>query len=186
MPDPADPDPSMTDRAETDRAGAPQSRHRGPEHSAPYPLSRLAPAFHSPDLAAEVAQAELLLDARTAAKLQVIADQMQSLQHAARLVLDRAREEQALHQAQCAFRRIPGKTYHLYRMSAGGCYFSMLSPADWRGSPPHVFVGSYRLEADWSWTPAGQAGRPDDSGALVDQLLRVGGLRSSPEAAGEP
>ena len=168
----------------TDSSESPPSLHRGPEYSAPYPVSRLAPAFHNPDLASAVAQAELLLDARTAAKLQVIADQMRALQQAAREVLERAREEQALNQARCAFRRIPGKTYHLYRESAGGCYFSMLSPADWRGSPPHAFVGSYRLEADWSWTPAGQAGGPDDTAVLVDQLLRVGGLRPGADGDG--
>ena len=94
----------------TDRAESPPSLHRGPEHSAPYPVSRLAPAFHSPDLAAAVAQAELLLDARTSARLQVIADQMRALQ---------------------------------------------------------------------------QAARPDDTGALVDQLLRVGGLRPGADGNGE-
>lgn len=144
----------MTDRTD------PPFLHQGPDHSAPYPLSRLAPAFHDPDLASEVAQAEALLGARTMAKLGVIAEQIQSLQQAARRVLDEAREERALNHAQCAFRRIPGHTYHLYRKVDGGCYFSMLSPSDWRGRPPHPFVGSYRLGIDWSWTPAGPAADP--------------------------
>ena len=42
--------------------------HQGPEHAAPYPVSRLAPAFHAPELANEIRHAESLLSARTGAK----------------------------------------------------------------------------------------------------------------------
>jgi hypothetical protein len=159
----------------------PATPHRGADHSAPYPVSRLAPAFHGGDLAAEVAKAETLLSARTAAKLRVIADQIQSLQQAARQVLADAREEQALNQVQCAFKRIPGKTYHLYTNRDGRPYFSLLSPADWGGHPPHTFLGSYRLEPDYSWTPADQAPRPDKSQQMVSQLLRIGGIAPTHE-----
>ncbi|WP_295392794.1 DUF2452 domain-containing protein [uncultured Thiodictyon sp.] len=161
---------------EKETPGGAVAFHHGPDHSAPYPVSRLAPAFHSPDLAAEVARAEAMLSARTGAKLRVIADQIKALQQEARKVLDEAREEQSLSQAECAFKRIPGKTYHLYRKADGRPFFSMLSPADWGGHPPQAFVGSYRLESDYSWTPADGAGRADDTGDLVGQLLRIGGL----------
>lgn len=150
--------------------------HRGAECTSPYPVSRLASSFHAPDLAAEVARAEAMLSARTGAKLRVIADQIKALQLEARKVLDDARDEQALTQAQCAFKRIPGKTYHLYRKADGRTFFSMLSPADWGGTAPHAFIGSYRLEPDYSWTPAGRTDRPDDTGHLVGQLLQIGGL----------
>jgi hypothetical protein len=162
----------------TDSTDQPPLLHRGPEHSAPYPLSRLAPAFHSPDLAAEVAQAERLLGARTAAKLRVIAEQIETLKETARRVIDEARDEQTLNQAPCTFRRIPGKTYHLYRKVEGGGYFSMLSPADWHGAPPHDFIGSYQLETDGSWTPAGRVAHADDTRELVNQRLRIGGLKA--------
>jgi len=164
---------SMIEEEKSDRA---PRLHQGPDHSAPYPVSRLAPAFHNPDLAAELARAEQMLSARTGAKLRVLADQIKSLQQAALRVLEEAREEQALSQAQCAFKRIPGRTYHLYRQPDGRAFFSMLSPADWGGRPPHGFVGSYRLESDWSWTPAEGAAEPDDTADLVNQLLRGGGL----------
>jgi len=154
--------------------------HQGADHSAPYPVSRLAPAFHAPDLAEEVARAEAMLGARTGAKLRVIADQIKALQAEARKVLDQAREEQSLTRAECAFKRLPGKVYHLYRRGDGSRYFSMLSPADWRGEPPHAFVGSYRLEADYSWTPAEAADAADDTGDLVRQLLRIGDLPPGP------
>jgi hypothetical protein len=150
--------------------------HRGPDHSAPYPVSRLAPAFGGTDLAAEVAQAEAMLGVRTAAQLRIIADQIKALQDEAWRVLAQAREEQALTRAQCAFKHIPGKTYHFFRKGDGATFFSMLSPADWRLAPPHAFVGSYRLEPDYSWTPAEAAGRADDTRDLVRQLLAIGGV----------
>jgi hypothetical protein len=150
--------------------------HRGPEHSAPYPVSRLAPAFQMTELAAEVAQAEAMLGARTTAKLQVIAEQIRALQAQARQVLSEAREEHALNRARCAFKRIPGRTYHLYRKGDGSTYFSMLSPEDWRGQPPDAYAGSYRLEGDWSWTPAGRERETEETAGLVRELLRIGVL----------
>lgn len=147
--------------------------HQGGDRSSPYPVSRLAPAFRAPDLAQEVERAESMLSARTSAKLRVIADQIKSLQAEARKVLDDAQAEHALTQAECAFKRRPGQVYHLYQRGDGDRYFSMLSPDDWRGEPPHSFVGSYRLEADYSWTPLEAADRPDDTGELVQQLLRI-------------
>lgn len=155
--------------------------HQGGDRSAPYPVSRLAPAFESGDLAAEVARAETLLSARTSAKLRVIADQIKALRVEARKVLDDAREEQALTRARCGFKRIPGHIYHLYRKTNGSSYFSMLSPADWRGDPPDEHIGSYRLEADYSWTPAERADHVDETGEMVCQLLRIGGLTSGKE-----
>jgi hypothetical protein len=150
--------------------------HRGDARSSPYPTSRLAPAFEAPELAEEIARAESMLSARTGAKLRVIADQIKALQAEARKVLTEAREEQALTHAECAFKRIPGKVYHLYRKGAGGSFFSMLSPEDWRGAPPHEHLGAYRLEADYSWTPAERLHEHDDTGEVVQQLLRIGGI----------
>lgn len=148
--------------------------------SSPYPVSRLAPAFGKPDLAKDLELAQSMLSARTGAKLRVIADQIRSLQEEARRILENARDEQALTQAQCGFRRLPGNTYHLYRKSDGTSFFSMLSPADWGGQPPYCFLGSYRLEADYSWTAAreGEGGddMADETGDLIDQLLRIGGI----------
>lgn len=150
--------------------------HRGDARTSPYPMSRLAPAFHAPQLAEEVARAESMLNARTSAKLRVIADQIKSLQAEARKVLDEARDEQALTRAECAFKRIPGKVYHLYRRRDGSTFFSMLSPQDWKGRPPDAFAGSFRLEADYSWTPADKLDQADDTGRIVQQLLQIGGL----------
>lgn len=149
--------------------------HKGPEHASPYPVSRLAPAIELVDLAKEIAKADNMLNTRASAKLKVIADQMKALQAEARFVLEETKRDQDLHRAQCNFKRHPGKVYHLYRRPDATLYFSMLSPADWRGAPPHEFQGSYRLESDMSWTPAEQIDRPDDTHELVNRLLEQRG-----------
>ena len=148
--------------------------HSGPERNAPYPVSRLAPSIELVDLAREIAEADKILNARVNAKLKVIADQIKTLQHEARKVLDEARQDQELNHARCNFQRKPGSTYHLYREGGGTTYFSLLSPEDWQEKPPHEFIGSYRLENDMSWTPLAEDYEKDDTRFLVDQLLSAG------------
>lgn len=153
--------------------------HPGPGHSAPYPVSRLAPGFGLVDLAREIEQADQAVSTRLGAQLQVIAEQVKALQAQARQILEQARADQRLHHARCGFRRIPGHVYHLYEEPDGGLAFSMLSPDDWRGRPPRPFIGSYRLENDMSWTPAGLADQPDDSRQLVARLLAAAEARTT-------
>lgn len=146
--------------------------HDGPGHNSPYPVSRLAPGFGLVDLAREIEHADQAVAGRLGAQLEVIAEQVKSLQAQARKILEQARSDQRLHHARCAFRRIPGKTYHLYEQADGSLAFSMLSPDDWGGRPPQTFVGSYRLENDMSWIPAEKVDASrDDSRALVAGLL---------------
>ncbi|HEY0720860.1 MAG TPA: DUF2452 domain-containing protein [Gammaproteobacteria bacterium] len=150
----------------------PPEKHDGPDHSAPYPVSRMAPAIELLDLAKEIAQADTQLANRASAKLDVIAAQIRALQQAARQVLEQTRHDQQLHRAQCNFKRSPGKIYHLYEKSDGTPLFSMLAPEEWRGQPPYRFLGSYRLENDMSWTPAGQIeSTGENAHELVQRLL---------------
>ena len=76
-----------------------------------------------------------------------------------------------LHRARCSFKKIPGKLYHLYGRPNGERYFSMLSPADWGGTSPHAFLGSYRLEADMRFTPAGDLEAREREWAELRPLL---------------
>lgn len=146
--------------------------HQGADHSAPYPVSRLAPSIELVDLAQQIQHADDVVTTRVSAKLQVIADQVKALQAEARVILEAARKDQELHRARCSFKRIPGKTYHLYRRGNGQTEFSMLAPEDWGARCPHEFIGSYRLEADMSWTPAAEIGqRGDDTRETVSRLL---------------
>lgn len=145
--------------------------HEGPDRSSPYPVSRLAPAIELVDLAREIGEADRMLNVRVSSKLKVIADQIRALQNEARSVLDEAKQDQELNHARCSFQRKPGNAYHLYKEKNGSTYFSMLSPDDWQGKPPHDFIGSYRLESDMSWTKLGVEHQEDDTRSLVEHLL---------------
>jgi hypothetical protein len=130
------------------------TKHEGPDHSSPYPVSRLAPAFDLVDVAREIQKADALLVDVASEKLRLIAEQIRGLQEQAQTIMAEAKRDAELHRAACNFVKRPGKTYHLYRNSNDALYFSMLSPADWKGAPPDRYEGSYRLEIDQSWTPA--------------------------------
>lgn len=151
------------------RAGA--GHHEGPASSSPYPLSRLAPTFDLVDVAREIQKADAALGNVTVAKLRTIAEQIRALQAQAAAVLDDARRATALHHAICRFQKRPGHVYHLYLRADGARYFSMLSPADW-GSTPDAFEGSFRLEADMTWTPLADAEKHDEEEAKLRGLLR--------------
>lgn len=151
-------------------------RHQGPAHSCPYPTSRLGAPVDLVDLAREIAAADAMISARVTAKLEVIADQIRALQAEARKILAEARRDRDLHAVECRFRRVPGKTYHLYRRGDGRRYFSMLAPQDWGGSPPDTYLGAYRLGPDQSWRPAEEGGGGDQARRLVERLLAPSGL----------
>jgi len=139
--------------------------HRGAASQSPYPLSRLAPEMPLVDMAREIETAGRFIDTRVSAQLALISEQIKQLQQQAREVLEAARRDQQLHRAECRFKRLPGKVYHLYARPGGGLYFSLLAPGDWRDGPPHEYRGSYRLENDMSWTlvhdPDTSPGCPD-------------------------
>lgn len=142
-----------------------------PSRLSPYPVSRLAPSFDLVDAAREIAEADRMLGAVVGNELELIVDQIRGLQERAREVLERARMDTELHRATCAFKKLPGQTYHLYERDEGTLYFSMLSPDDWGGTPPHRFRGSFRLEADMRWTPAEDTDARDEARRTVAHLL---------------
>jgi hypothetical protein len=149
------------------------------EKDSSLPPPTLAPSKSFPidlvDVAAEIQAADETLGTMTSAKLRVIADQIRALQQQARQVLENAQQASELHRARCPFPKRAGHIYHLYRESDGSLTFSMLSPEDWNGRPPHEFVGSYRLEQDMSWTPLEHVAERDADEALVQRLLHSGG-----------
>ena len=142
-----------------------------PARLSPYGASRLAPAIDIVDTAKQIAEADRVIGTVVNAKLEVIAEQIRNLQEQARVVLQQALEDAEMHRASCRFQKRVGETYFLYRHDDGKTYFSMLSPEDWKGKPPHAYVGAYRLEADMSWSPAGQAKPPTQ-----EMLLALAGI----------
>lgn len=139
-----------------DRTG----KHEGPDHSSPYPVSRLAAPIDLVDAAHEIAKADETIKSHVGGKLKVIAEQMRALRDQAQTIVENAQRDAELHRAVCRFPKRPGHVYHLYRRPDGSTYFSMLSPDEWGGEPPHEAAGSFRLEADLSWTPT-TGGEPD-------------------------
>jgi Protein of unknown function (DUF2452) len=146
-------------------------KHRGPASSSPYPMSRLAPAHDLVDVAREIQRADAILGSVATGKLALIADQIRALQEQARRVLLDTQRDAELHRAKCQFVKRVGQTYHLYKRASGDLYFSLLSPEDWSGSPPDLYDGSYRLEADMSWTPAADAELRETRAQSVRALL---------------
>jgi hypothetical protein len=147
-----------------------------PDNATPYPSSRLAPAFDLVNIAREISLASNMVTQQTTAKLKVIANQIKLLQDEAQRILEQAQQDQELHLAECNFKKQPGRLYHLYQRNNGRKYFSMLSPQEWGGEPPHAYLGSYRLEADMSWTPENKIGNPETDAVMIQRLLEKNGL----------
>ncbi len=148
--------------------------HQGPSNTSPYPLSRMAPAFDLVDGAREIQRADAVIGTVTSEKLGMIAEQIRALQDQAREVLARAQRDAELHRAECRFQKVPGQVYHLYRDESYDPprhYFSMLSPEDWRGSPPHPYAGSYRLENDASFSSVEEMAARDARATAARGLL---------------
>jgi len=148
-------------------------RHHGPASASPYGLSTLAPSISLVDVAGEIERADAMIGAVAHSKLRVIAEQIRALQAKAREVLDEARRDLDLHRARCSFSRRVGHVYHLYRREGGELYWSMVAPHEWGTAPPHEFVGSYRLGADQSWTPADEAGETPDMPPVADLVRKL-------------
>lgn len=129
------------------------ANHDGDGRSSPYGLSRLAPSMTLVDMATEIEKADEMIGETTSSKLKVISEQIRHLKRQANEILENAKRDLDLHRASCGFSRTVGQIYHLYERGPGSHYWSLLSPEDWGASPPHPFVGSYRLEPDQSWTP---------------------------------
>lgn len=185
----------MSDERDTGKRKYEGGRHQGEARSAPYPVGRLGAEVELVDLAREIDQADALLRISATSGLRAIAEQIRQLRRQARTILEETRRNQLLHRARCNFQRKPGKIYYLYLdangdetrddlgkglaevLEEGGdagrttAYFSMLSPADWRGRPPHQFHGAYRLENDMSWTAVEDlADREADNQAILRLL----------------
>lgn len=137
----------------------------------PYPTSRLAARIDLVDMAQEIEKSDQALGLVVGAKLEVIRNQMRALQEEARKLLEEAQISARLQRAKCNFRKIPGKVYHLYRRPDGELYFSMISPDEWSGGPPHVFEGSYKVDFDLSLRPLGDERARPDGRAVISHLL---------------
>ena len=76
---------------------------------------------------------------------------------------------------ECRFRRVPGRTYHLYERADGHRYFSMLAPEE-LGYAAAAFIGSFRFEYDQSWTRMDEVEARDRRKAEIQRFAAGRGL----------
>jgi hypothetical protein len=152
------------------------ARYTGPTALAPYPMSRLAPSFELVNLAKEIEKADAQVAIMTGGKLLVIAEQIRALQDKAHQLLKKADDDAQLHRALCRFEKKPGDVYHLYGKDDGSTWFSIIAPNEWRVHKPK-FLGSFRLEADMSFTPLEKVTDVDAQQAGIRALLGSNGPR---------
>ncbi|XP_022668457.1 uncharacterized protein C1orf50 homolog isoform X2 [Varroa destructor] len=111
-------------------------------------------------LAQQLHEANNFVQANACNKLKPIVDQMKFLR------------QQAI--------SAPGQIYHLYEKSTGKQYFSMLSPQEWGSqAPDQKHIGSFRLEADQSWTPEYEITRRDQDILTLRNLMAAGQAATS-------
>jgi len=121
------------------------------KHSLPYPVRSLDPPISLVDRAREIETAQTSIQSHVSGKLDLIAGQIKALQEEARKILEQAEVDVELHRVKCNFEKRPGQEMHLYEKNGRETYFSLLSPREWGGKPPHRHLGSYRLRADQSF-----------------------------------
>lgn len=126
------------------------------------------------ELAKAVEKADHFTKANAHNKLAQIVKEIRRLQDDARQVLEDAKRDSQLNHVECNIQKRPGQIYHVYeRLKDGTRFFSMLSPAEWGNRSSQRFLASYRLEYDFSWTPASDLERRDEEIAFIDKILAV-------------
>jgi len=151
-----------------------KGRWQGSTATAPYPLSRMAPAFDIVDVAKEIRKADDTIATMTTGKLVVLAEQIRALQEKARELLEKARVDAELHRAKCNFEKKIGGIYHVYEEVDGVRWFSLFGPQEWKTGAPHGYVGSFRLEADQSFTRTEDIPAREVDVAALARLLGTG------------
>merc|ERR1712142_1056628 len=128
--------------------------------------------FDLVELAEQVQKADQFTRATAGSKLTVIAEQVRFLQEQARKVLEDARLNALLHQTSCNFKKIPGKTYYVYkqRKNPDQEFLSMISPEEWGAACPE-YVGGYRLEHDMSWTELKDCDKRGNEMQMIQKIL---------------
>jgi len=124
------------------------------------------------ELAEQVQKADQFTRATAGSKLTVIAEQVRFLQEQARKVLEEARLNALLHKTSCNFKKIPGKTYYIYkqRKNPDEEFLSMISPEEWGAACPE-YVGGYRLEFDMSWTELKDCDKRGNEMQMIQKIL---------------
>lgn len=89
---------------------------------------------------------------QTDLQLSQIKEQIDLLAYQAKAIQDRIEISEKIYLAECRFKPLIGKTYHLYEKEENNWMLSMISPVEWGDSCPHTFVSTVKLLADHTWS----------------------------------
>lgn len=88
---------------------------------------------------------------QTDMQINQIKEQIDLLARQARAIQERVEISEKIYLAECGFKPLIGKTYHLYEKAEQKWVLSMISPDEWGANPPYEFVSTVKLLADHTW-----------------------------------
>lgn len=88
---------------------------------------------------------------QTETQLDQIREQVNLLVEQAQEIHDRVRISEKIYEADCGFKPIIGKMYHLYQKKDESFVLSLVSPQEWGPNPPYHFVSTVKMFADHTW-----------------------------------
>ena len=101
------------------------------------------------------AEAKREIKTQAIRKLEMLDEVHRDLIRKANAILDQAKKDIFLHELPMNSAKIRGQTYFLYQESENSVskFFSILEPHEYvKADPVAVFLGSYRLNEDSTWT----------------------------------
>lgn len=87
---------------------------------------------------------------QTDMQIKQIKEQIDLLAQQARAIQHRVEVSEKIYLADCGFKPLISKTYHLYEKEAEKWVLSMIGPKEWKNCP-YTFVSSVKLLADHTW-----------------------------------
>lgn len=109
-------------------------------------IDRLMKSLSITDLDASQKKDIMTFNTTTYGKLEMLFQQMYSLQKSAEQLIENAQLNKTLHQAQCNFIKVRGQVYHFYEREDNILYCSLISPTEW--STYFKFYGSFLFDYD--------------------------------------
>jgi len=87
---------------------------------------------------------------QTDMQIEQIKEQIDLLAQQARAIQKRVEISEKIYLADCGFKPLIGKTYHLYEKESEQWVLSMIGPNEWK-TCPYEFVSTVKLLADHTW-----------------------------------
>jgi len=88
---------------------------------------------------------------QTETQLDQIREQVNLLYEQAQEIHHRVKISEKIYKADCGFKPIIGKIYHLYQKKDETFVLSLVGPREWGKNPPYKFVSTVKMFADHTW-----------------------------------